>query len=217
MAMPVRRPSRSFFSRPASVMASLVTSPIMPSGLLPPAPFCGAISANPMIAAFPLMLMVPLSFCGAGVLACSVRSRPEAGTTRIDHVILARFLISRTDGFCQSENRAAVCRLTSWRALPITFSMPSAHYFLDEIIASLRNVIAPAIPDPYPKAQAYMAAVILEFVARQVDERTDIGEAKEAELDTLYGELARLAGMDRIVGGEPPSEAALCGVTERLY
>src|SRR2546427_3119309 len=34
-----------------------------------------------------------LSFCGAGVLACIVRSRPEAGTTRIDQVILARFLL----------------------------------------------------------------------------------------------------------------------------
>jgi hypothetical protein len=88
---------------------------------------------------------------------------------------------------------------------------------LDEVIASLRNVIAPAVADPYPKAQAYMTAVILEFVARQVDERTDIGEAKEAELGALYRELSRFAGMDRIVGAEPPSEAALCGLIERLY
>ncbi len=88
---------------------------------------------------------------------------------------------------------------------------------LNEVIASLRNVIAPAVVDPYPKAQAYMAAVILEFIARQVDERTDIAEAKEAELGALYSELSRLAGMDRIVGGEPPSEAALCALIERLY
>jgi hypothetical protein len=88
---------------------------------------------------------------------------------------------------------------------------------LNEVIASLRNVIAPAVADPYPKAQAYMAAVILEFIARQVDERTDVAEAQEAELGALYSELSRLAGMDRIVAGEPPSEAALCALIERLY
>jgi hypothetical protein len=88
---------------------------------------------------------------------------------------------------------------------------------LNEVIVSLRTVIAPAVADPYPKAQAYMTAVILEFIARQVDERTDIAEAKQTELGALYEQLARLAGMDRIVGGEPPSEAALCGLIERLY
>jgi hypothetical protein len=88
---------------------------------------------------------------------------------------------------------------------------------LNEVITSLRNVIAPAVADPYPKAQAYMAAVILEFVARQVDERTDLGEAKEAQLGSLYEQLSHLAGMDRILGGDPPSEAALCSLIERLY
>jgi hypothetical protein len=36
-----------------------------------------------------------ISYCGAGVLACIVRSRSEAGTTRIDQVILARLLSIR--------------------------------------------------------------------------------------------------------------------------
>ena len=40
-------------------------------------------------------------------------------------------------------------------------------HLLGEVIASLRNVIAPAIAEPYPKAQAYMAAVILEFVPNE--------------------------------------------------
>jgi hypothetical protein len=95
--------------------------------------------------------------------------------------------------------------------------MIAVKQLLNEVIASLRNVIAPAVADPYPKAQAYMTAVILEFVARQVHEPTHISEAKETELDALYEQLARLAGMDRIVGGEPPSEAALCSLIERLY
>ncbi|HVN91143.1 MAG TPA: hypothetical protein VMT61_15125 [Candidatus Binataceae bacterium] len=88
---------------------------------------------------------------------------------------------------------------------------------LSEVIASLRNVIAPAVKDPYPKSQAYMAAVILEFLARQLEERTDIESAKEAELASLFGEVARLAGGDKIKGGDVPSEAALCGLIERLY
>jgi hypothetical protein len=88
---------------------------------------------------------------------------------------------------------------------------------LHEVISSLRNVIAPAIAEPYPKAQAYMAAVILEFVSRQVDERTDISAVTQAELTSMFHEISRLAGMDRIVGLEAPSEAGLCHLIERLY
>ena len=57
--------------------------------------------------------------------------------------------------------------------------MLSAHHFLEEVITSLRTVIVPAISEPYPKAQAAMAAVLLEFVARQVEERSDVSQAKE--------------------------------------
>ncbi len=70
--------------------------------------------------------------------------------------------------------------------------MPSPHKFIDEIIASLRNVIAPAIADPYPKAQAYMAAVILEFVARQVEERTDPVVEKQQELARLFRDVEKI-------------------------
>ena len=45
--------------------------------------------------------------------------------------------------------------------------MLSPHKFIDEIIASLRNVIAPAIADPHPKAQAYMADVFLVDIIGQ--------------------------------------------------
>jgi hypothetical protein len=96
--------------------------------------------------------------------------------------------------------------------------MLSAHRFLDEVITALRNVIAPAIADPYPKAQAYMAAVILEFVARQVEERSDLVTAKEQALRALFADLAQLRGGHELVesiGDEP--EARLCQVIEQLY
>jgi hypothetical protein len=96
--------------------------------------------------------------------------------------------------------------------------MLSAHRLLDEIIASLRNVIAPAIPDPYPRAQAYMTAVILEFVSRQVEERSDISTEKERALDSLFDDLSTvLKGEELSTLGEADREARLCRLIEWLY
>jgi hypothetical protein len=97
-------------------------------------------------------------------------------------------------------------------------AMLSAQRFLDEVIASLRNVIAPAISDPYPKSQAYMAAVILEFVSRQVEERSDITRAKEQALSALFRDLSSLLGHRGLPerDGEE-QEARLCHLIERLY
>lgn len=96
--------------------------------------------------------------------------------------------------------------------------MLSAQRFLDEVITALRNVIAPAISEPYPKAQAYMAAVILEFVSRQVEERSDIAMGKEQALRALFADLSRLLDGKEVVerNGEE-REARLCQVIERLY
>jgi hypothetical protein len=96
--------------------------------------------------------------------------------------------------------------------------MLSAHRFLDEVIASLRNVIAPAITAPYPKAQAYMAAVILEFVSRQVEERSDIANAKDRTLGALFTDLSTLLSDPALAerSGEA-GEARLCQVIEQLY
>jgi hypothetical protein len=96
--------------------------------------------------------------------------------------------------------------------------MLPAHRFLDEIIASLRGVIAPAVADPYARAQAYMAAVILEFVARQVEERSDLEQAKARALDELFADLPALLGGRAL----PPhddagAEARLCRVIDWLY
>jgi len=95
--------------------------------------------------------------------------------------------------------------------------MIPAKQLLGEIVGSLRNVIAPAITEPYPKAQAYMAAVILEFIAQQVEERSDIAEGKQAAIAALFNDLSPLLGSDRVASKSPVTEEGLSQVIEQLY
>ena len=95
--------------------------------------------------------------------------------------------------------------------------MIPAKQLLSEIVTSLREVIAPAIDEPYPKAQAYMAAVILEFVARQVEERSDIDEQKHAAMLELLRDLSRLPGVNRLVRGDELNEEGLSKLIQSLY
>ena len=95
--------------------------------------------------------------------------------------------------------------------------MIPANQLLSEIVTSLREVIAPAIAEPYPKAQAYMAAVILEFVARQVAERGDIEEQKHAAMLELVRDLSRLPDVNRLVRGDELDETGLNKLIEHLY
>jgi hypothetical protein len=96
--------------------------------------------------------------------------------------------------------------------------MLTAHQLLKEVIASLRTVIGPAIPEPYPKAQAFMAAVVLEFISRQVEERRDIATEKELALNNLFTDLSSvLAGTALPTTGEADKEARLCQLIEWLY
>lgn len=96
--------------------------------------------------------------------------------------------------------------------------MLTAHQLLNEIIASLRTVIGPAIPDPYPKAQAFMAAVVLEFIARQVEERHDIAIEKDTILAGLFGDLTTVLSGKALPNLESTDhEARLCRLIEWLY
>jgi hypothetical protein len=95
--------------------------------------------------------------------------------------------------------------------------MIPANQLLSEIVTSIREVIAPAIAEPYPKAQAYMAAVILEFVARQVEERSDIDEQKHAAILELLRDLSRLPEVNRLVRGDELNETGLNKLIEHLY
>ena len=96
--------------------------------------------------------------------------------------------------------------------------MIAAHRLLEEVIASLRNVIAPAIAEPYPKSQAYMAAVILEFVSRQVEERHDIEEEKTLTLNALFHDVTSLlTGKAPVVVDTLDEETRLGRLIEWLY
>ncbi|MGE0683171.1 MAG: hypothetical protein AB7P69_20005 [Candidatus Binatia bacterium] len=96
--------------------------------------------------------------------------------------------------------------------------MLAAHRLLEEIIASLRNVIGPAIPDPYPKAQAFMAAVVLEFISRQVEERHDIAAEKDKVLSGLFSDLSTLfSGKGLPAANDLDQETRLCRLIEWLY
>lgn len=72
--------------------------------------------------------------------------------------------------------------------------MLPAQRMLDEVIASLRNVVAPAVSDPYPKGQAYMAAVILEFLSRSLEERGDVAAEKARAVTALFEDLREICG-----------------------
>ena len=95
--------------------------------------------------------------------------------------------------------------------------MIPANQLLSEIVTSIRDVIAPAISEPYPKAQAYMAAVILEFVARQVEERGDIEEQKHTAMLELARDLSQLPDVNRLVRGDELNETGLNKLIEHLY
>jgi hypothetical protein len=95
--------------------------------------------------------------------------------------------------------------------------MLSAKLLLDEIVSSLRQVIGPAISEPYPKAQAYMAATILEFVARQIEERGANESRKAAVLEALFDDIGRLGLPARIAGADSRDETALSDLISHLY
>ena len=58
------------------------------------------------------------------------------------------------------------------------------------IAQTLRKDIALALDDEYPKTQAFMAAVVLDKVARQLALAPGHAEAAKAELDALIVDLS---------------------------
>jgi hypothetical protein len=87
---------------------------------------------------------------------------------------------------------------------------------LEEVIASLRGVVAPAISAPYPRTQAYMAAVILEFVARAIEERSDVADAKKRSIERLFADIREL-GVDTPAEMHGDGESRLAKLVEALY
>jgi len=89
---------------------------------------------------------------------------------------------------------------------------------LEEVIASLRGVVAPAISAPYPKTLAYMAAVILEFLARAVEERSDVADAKRRSIERLFADIRELGVVTPAeLHGGGDGESRLAKLIEALY
>lgn len=63
---------------------------------------------------------------------------------------------------------------------------------LDRIAVTVRGEIAPAIEDEYAKTQAYMAAVILQRLAKQTALDRTHAEAEAADLAALAADLEPL-------------------------
>ena len=79
-------------------------------------------------------------------------------------------------------------------------------------------MIAPAISAPYPKTQAYMAAVILETLARAIEERSDVAEAKRRSIERLFAELGALGvGAMTETRGSVADDERLAKLVESLY
>ena len=95
--------------------------------------------------------------------------------------------------------------------------MLSAKLLVGEIVNSLRQVIGPAISEPYPKAQAYIAATILESVARQIEERSGSDSERATVLEALFDDLGKLGLPARIASPESRDEAALSDLISNLY
>jgi hypothetical protein len=96
--------------------------------------------------------------------------------------------------------------------------MLPAKILLTEVISSLRNVIGPAVKDPHAKSQAYMAAVILEFVSRQIEDRSDHESVEQVALMELFDDLSRIPDLAEIVERDGTDlRSHLCHTIEALH
>ena len=92
------------------------------------------------------------------------------------------------------------------------------------IAETLRQEIAPAVVAEYPKTQAFMAAVVLQKLGRQVALAAEHARAARADLDALIGDLTTSVAdgegeLPRAVAhlAQSRNAAALCGLIETLY
>ena len=97
---------------------------------------------------------------------------------------------------------------------------------LQRIAKILRQDIGPAVDGEYPKTQAFMAAVVLEKLGRQVALAGEHAAAETADLTSLLADLRALlpdgsapatvrVAIDELA--KTHDHAALCRVIEALY
>ena len=102
----------------------------------------------------------------------------------------------------------------------------NADQLLERIATTLRRDIGPAVAGEFPKTQAFMAAVVLQKIGRQIGLQAVHGAADEADnlalLDDLRSEFAQtpvpaaLAAALATFAGQRDA-SALCGLITALY
>ena len=102
--------------------------------------------------------------------------------------------------------------------------MLGADELLNRMAQILRDDIGPAVTDPFPKTQAFMAAVILGKVAAQLHHAADHAAADAADRAALAGDLASsltpgdpVALRDAVAGLASGGDEALGRVVTALY
>lgn len=97
---------------------------------------------------------------------------------------------------------------------------------LQRIAQILRQEIGPAVDAEYPRTQAFMAAVVLQKLGRQLALADDHAAAETADITALLAELERLLGdgatpapVSAAVDGlaQTRDNAALCRLIDALY
>ena len=97
---------------------------------------------------------------------------------------------------------------------------------LERIAATLKRDIGPAVESEYPKTQAFMAAVVLQKLGRQLALAETHRAADAAELQALHRDLETLLAsgsapstVQAAVSGlvNAPPAAALCALITALY
>lgn len=103
---------------------------------------------------------------------------------------------------------------------------PTGGDLLQRIARTLKRHVGPAIEADYPRTQAFMAAVVLEKVGRQLASAADHAAAEKADIDALLGDLRALlrdakapAGMGDALESLARTRhaGALCALIETLY
>jgi hypothetical protein len=102
----------------------------------------------------------------------------------------------------------------------------NADQLLERIATTLRRDIGPAVEGEFPKTQAFMAAVVLQKLGRQIGLQAVHGAADEADnqalLDDLRSEFeqapvpAAIAAALATFAGQRDA-TALCGLISALY
>jgi hypothetical protein len=107
-------------------------------------------------------------------------------------------------------------------------AMLEPEQLLERLSTTLRRQIGPAVAEPFPRTQAFMASVILEKLARQLRTAAADAEADRADRRKLDEDLRALAGPNppprlaaALAGatGAPDAEAgaALAAIVDALY